>query len=331
MTRLRIPFIAVAVVTPAMALAQTPAPQPPAPQTPPPARAAPRLAVVKEGPLTLHVRDLSPRFLAFWEAAQTAPDAEARFKLWKQLYGFAAVPPTPEGDAMARRLVDSAWRRYGEAVAPAQAGWEGMRPAPLPILAKVATTLGVEQPVEIELVTFVGSFDDNAYTYRARFPTVVIPLESEPKTRARILAHEGAHAIHMITSNASGGWERSVAATMLQEGVAIHVSQEVVPGQPLDAYLSHRPGWRQESQAKERVILTGLKTKLERKDSDAVSSVTVRKGEASGVEREAYYGGWRVVTQLRKDGMTLAQIARIPEAEMPAVVDKAIEALLRQR
>jgi hypothetical protein len=326
MTCLRIPFIAVAAVSPSVALAQPPA-LPPAPQ-PVPARAEPRLAVLRDGPLTLHVRDLSPRFLAFWQAAQAEPDPEARFKLWKALYGFAAVPPTAEGDAMARRLLDAAWPRYGEAVAAAQAGWSGMQPAPLPVLAKVAQTLGLGGPAEIELVTYVGGFEDNAFTYRARFPTVVVPLESPPAERARLLAHEGAHAVHMITANLSGGWERTVAATMLQEGLAIHVSQEVVPGAPLDAYLSHRPGWRQEADAKAPVILTGLKAKLDRKDSEAVSSVTVRRGAQSGVEREAYYGGWRVVAQLRKDGLSLAQIARIPEAEMPAVVGKAIDELL---
>ena len=52
--------------------------------------------------------DLSPRFLDFYAAAQGAtPDA--RFGIWKDRYDFAAVPPTPQGDAIARKLLDAAW------------------------------------------------------------------------------------------------------------------------------------------------------------------------------------------------------------------------------
>jgi hypothetical protein len=60
----------------------------------------------------VQVEDLSPRFLTFYQAAKTLPDAEARFRIWQNTYGFAAVPPTPAEQAMARRLVDEAWPRY---------------------------------------------------------------------------------------------------------------------------------------------------------------------------------------------------------------------------
>lgn len=295
------------------------------------AMAPPKVETLSDGKLTVEVVDMSPRFLAFYEAAKSAPDADARFKVWQELYGFAAVPPTPEGQVMARRLVDAAWPNYGKAVPVAEAGAAGMQPQPLPILHRVAEVLKLDAPAKIQLITFIGGFENNAFSFRAKDPTVALPLEIDPAVRARSLAHEGAHAVHMQIAKLSGGWQRSVAATMLQEGLAIEVAREVVPGAPVEAYVSHRPGWLKEAQARERVILEELKSKVAAKDSDAVSSVTIRKSPTAGVERIAYYGGWRVVQRLRQDGMSLADIARIPEAELPATVERVIDELLAAR
>ena len=54
---------------------------------------------------------------------------------------------------------------------------------------------------------------------------------------------------------------------------------------------------------------------------------TMGKGP-SGIEREAYYAGWLVVGYWLDRGMTFADIARIPEQEMPDRVAEAIDALL---
>ena len=59
--------------------------------------------------------------------------------------------------------------------------------------------------------------------------------------------------------------------------------------------------------------------------------VTMAVAPASGLNREAFYGGWRVVEQMRKAAMSLAEIARIPESEMPARVDGALDELLRAK
>jgi hypothetical protein len=288
----------------------------------------PLKSTLTDGALTVDIVDVGPQFLAWYAAAKEAPDADARFKLWQELYGFAAVPPGPQGEAIARRLVDGAWPRYGEAVAPAKAGAAGMQPQPMAILHHVAQVLAVQEPVHIQLIAYVGGFEDNAFSYRAALPVVAIPLESQPDLRARFLAHEGTHAIHMIAGHLSGGWERSVAATLLQEGLAMQVTREVFPGLPVQAYVSAAPGWWEGSQAKERAILTDLRGKLALSDSATVMSVTMAVAPASGLNREAYYGGWRVVEQMRKDGLSLAEIARIPEADMPARAGKAIDEIL---
>jgi hypothetical protein len=294
-------------------------------------KAPPRRSTLTDRALTVDIVDMSPRFLAWYAAAKDVPDPDARFKLWQDLYGFAAAPPGPAGEAMSRKLVDNAWPRYAEALAPAEAGAAGMQPQPMAILQKVATVLGLKDPVHIQLITYIGGFEDNAFAYRGELPTVAIPLESKPEMRKLFVAHEGTHAIHMEVARLSGGWERSVAATMLQEGLAMHVTREVFPGLPIETYVSFAPGWWTGSQAKERAILQDLRGKLDQSDGATVMSVTIAVAPASGLNREAYYGGWRAVEQMRKDGLSLADIARIPEAEMPARVGKAVDELLAAR
>jgi hypothetical protein len=63
--------------------------------------------------------------------------------------------------------------------------------------------------------------------------------------------------------------------------------------------------------------------------SDDVMRFTMGKGP-SGLEREAYYAGWLVVGYWLEHGMTFADIARIPEKEMPQRVNEVIEKLLVQ-
>jgi len=90
-----------------------------------------------------------------------------------------------------------------------------------------------------------------------------------------------------------------------------------LPG-PARRALPHRRAQVVASQPdKERPILEDLRSKLAASDSAAVTSVTLGVSPASGLNREAYFGGWRVVEQMRRDGLSLADIARIPEAEMP--------------
>ena len=110
----------------------------------------------------------------------------------------------------------------------------------------------------------------------------------------------------------------------------MQVTREVFPGLPVETYVSSAPGWWSGSQAKARLILQDLKGKLALSDSRHGVRRDHRRGArwASGLNREAYYGGWRVVEQLRKDGLSLADIARIPEAEMPARGGKALDDLL---
>ena len=112
---------------------------------------------------TVSLKDLSPRFLDFYAAAHgLAPDA--RFTAWQDRYGFAAVPPTPQGDAVARRLLDAAWPKYEAALSTIRAGASAMQPRPLDVAVQVATLLEAPRPIRIGVVAYVGGFEVNAFT-----------------------------------------------------------------------------------------------------------------------------------------------------------------------
>src|ERR1700722_8570235 len=63
-----------------------------------------------------HVLDIDnrvPKFQTFYAHATKKPlAADARFALWQKEDGLAAVPPGPDGDKMARQLLDAAWDKY---------------------------------------------------------------------------------------------------------------------------------------------------------------------------------------------------------------------------
>lgn len=64
--------------------------------------------------VNLILNDITPKFLVFYDsAARNNASENERWNLWKSLYDFAATPPTPTGDSIARKLLDNAWLKYG--------------------------------------------------------------------------------------------------------------------------------------------------------------------------------------------------------------------------
>lgn len=292
-------------------------------------RLEPARSVQSRGDLRIEVVDLTPRFLAFYRAAVDARDPDSRFALWKAHYGFGAFPPGPEGEAMARELLDQAWPRYRQELGAIERGAATFGDEPLQTLEAVARTLRADRPISVRLVAFVGGFENNAYAARADGPpTVNFPVEMSADQRRLILPHELTHAVHMELAGLSGGWERTIGATLVQEGLAMHVAREVAPGGPESLYVEHEPGWWGTASGKRSEILSGILPSLDSKDSETVFRFTMGKGPA-GLQREAYAAGWWVIEQLRRDGMSLAEIARVPEAAMPGLARRAIARLLR--
>ena len=282
----------------------------------------------RRGSLTLETVDLTPQFLAF-HAAALGKDADARFALWQSLYGFAAVPPGPEGDRIARRMLDEAWPRYAAALPMLRTGASRLGTEPLDTLARIAEILAVREPLRIRLRTFVGGFENNAFTQRARdgTPMVNFAIETASDRRPIILPHELTHAVHLHLARMSGGWERTIAATLLMEGLSVHVTREVSPGRPEKDYIEFSEGWWAAARGRQRAILAGILPVVEERKPEMVFRYTMGSG-STGLEREAYAAGYWVVEELRRQGLSLGQIARVEEGDMPALVRRALTGLL---
>lgn len=275
----------------------------------------------------VEIADITPRFLAFYDAAQGVADPDRRFALWREHYDFAAVPPGPRGEALSRRLLDQAWPRYAAALPTIRRGASVFGDAPIETLRGVMRLLEAEGPMAIRLTAYVGAFDDNAFSTGGDPPNIAFPVEIAAGPGRLLMAHEFTHAVNIRVAGLSGGWERSIGATALQEGLAVHVARELNPGRTMAQYIEYSPGWWAAISARKAEVLRGALPLLARADGETVFRFTMGQGTA-GFEREAYAVGWWVVVRLRARGMSLAQIARIPEAEMPRTVERAINEIL---
>ena len=275
------------------------------------------------------VKDLTPKFLDFYDTAvkeNASPDR--RWVLWKEKYDFAAVPPTPNGEKMARVLLDDAWPRYPGVLDRIRAGAASLSPSPEATLRKIAGLLRPDQPVRVRLLVYVGGLEPNAFTMAQDGKiTTAIPIETETAGRALVMTHELTHAVHISMGSFSGGWIRTVGTTVLTEGLACRVTQALFPDHPDTDCIEARPGWLKEATARRLEILKGIRGRLDSDASEDVMRFTMGQG-TTGLEREAYYVGWEVVGYWRKRGRSFAEIARIPEKDMPRQVAEAIDALL---
>lgn len=276
----------------------------------------------------LEIVDRTPKFLDFYDAAVAENAApQRRWELWKERYDFAALPPVPERDSLARVLLDDAWPRYPGVMAQIRGGAEALRPEAEATLRSVVSLLGADSAT-LQLIVYVGALENNAFffAYEGR-QGVMFPLEGDARWRETALPHEMAHAVHHQLAGYSEGWERTIARTLFAEGLATRVAQVLVPGRDDAGYLEHRAGWFAEAEAHREAILRGILPALGASDSETVMRFTMGRG-TTGVDREAYYVGWLVVGDLLERGWTMAELARVPEDETPALVAESIRHLL---
>ena len=118
---------------------------------------APHTEIV-DGSRTIEVVDLCPQFLDFYQAALGA-DPASRWKLWREKYGFAAVPPTPQGMELARKMLAAAWPRYAKILPLIRLGAASVKPKPQDVLRKVADLLALDNPYSMQVTVYVGEFD----------------------------------------------------------------------------------------------------------------------------------------------------------------------------
>lgn len=229
---------------------------------------------------------------------------------------------------MARQLLDAAWDKYPSALDRIKAGPGGMQPSPEGVCDRVLQVLEYGGAVTVQLVIFVGGFDDNAFSYRDDDKMVVaIPIEQEPQRRALLLPHEIAHAVHFAKADLTGGWERSIATTIVTEGVAMHATAMIEPNHPVEAYVEFSPNWWKACTAKKQQILQGIRPYLSNAASETVQRFTVGEG-TTGLEREAYAAGWWIVERWMEQGVGLPEITSWLEGTHVEKVAPVLDELL---
>ena len=285
------------------------------------------LPTLAAAPHDLEVANRVPKFAAFYAEAATVTDEAARWALWKKDYGIAAVPPTPEGDALARKLLNAAWPPY-PALMPSLPAKAARAERTGQDLFRRINALFATRDVAIHtrLVLFVGEFDGNEYTVPpmgGRPTTVVMPVEN-PALRVD-LAHELSHSVNFQLAGVKTGFGAPLGETVFLEGLAMRASQAVAPGLPDSAYteLVTEPGWLAKCAARKAAILRGIAPHLEESGPDVATRFTFGQG-TTGLDRELYCVGWFVTGDLLRQGKTFPELARIPEDQMVATVRRAV-------
>ena len=275
---------------------------------------------------TLDISDRVPKFEKFYAGAQGLDEA-ARWALWKKEYGIAAVPPTPEGDAMARKQLDAAWPNYTALMPRLPAMEAGAERSAHDLFDAVNKLYATERTaIHTRVVLFVGQFDGNEYTVppmSGQPATVVMPVEN-PALKLQ-LAHEMSHSVHFQIADVKNSFGAPIGETIFLEGLAMHAAKALVPGLPDAPYteLTSEPGWLTRCTANKNAVMAGILPYLDKAGPDIATKFTFGKG-ATGMDRELYCAGWFVVGKLLASGETFPQLARIREDKMIATVREAM-------
>jgi hypothetical protein len=276
----------------------------------------------------VEVLNLVPKFLSFYHLANKPDiDDEKRWDLWKEHYNFAAVPPGDEGKKMARNLLDTAWVFYPKYLTFIES-WKPNEVKVREYLTKVKALLGYNEPIDLVVVYFVGGFENNPFVSPFDQKRMALCLPVENGDSEIFLAHELTHIVHTQTANLTGEWERTIASTILQEGLATQVSKSLVPGHPDEQYIEREKGWLQSCKGKRAEIINGIFPYLDDASSKAVTMFTFGNGTTNH-EREAYYVGWELVEFLLSQGVPFNVMASFQEEDIPNYLRDIFPKLLR--
>ena len=139
------------------------------------------------------------------------------------------------------------------------------------------------------------------------------------------MTHEFTHAVQMQMGSWSG---QSVASQIFAEGLAMRVTERLIPGFPPQTYTGGSVEWMQQCEARLPQVLSDLKQHLADTGAEAVSGFTLGAGSA-GIKREVYCGGWFVVGKLLHDQMTFPQLGRLKQDQAEARIAATVDVMLK--
>ncbi len=266
----------------------------------------------------IEIINLVPKFLDFYNRAINS-DAETRFELWKSHYGFAAVPPTAEGERLIKEQLESSWEKYKTVISFLEQ-WSPDDGKIQQHLSKVKEALEYDEAIDVVLIFFVGAFEGNAFAapYGENRIAVCLPIENGENEIT--IVHELVHLVHSKVSGFTTSWEREVALFVLQEGLAMRLSQYLVPNHDDEDYVGSKDNWLQECNKDAKLIIQGIKQHLRDNSAERVFQFTMGNG-TTGKVREGYFAGWKMVGDMLKAGWSFADIARIKEENMADIME----------
>ncbi|WP_432352352.1 DUF2268 domain-containing putative Zn-dependent protease [Sporosarcina sp. A2] len=274
------------------------------------------------------IHNLVPKFLGFYKKATTKDiGSEERWKLWKEHYNFAAVPPGENGKKIAKKLLNDAWDKYSDYISLIE-NWKPDESLVREHLTEVKKILGYDSAFTFGIIYFVGGFEKNPFIAPLDEETLALCLPIETEISDIFLTHELTHIVHTKTANLSGDWERTIGTAILQEGLATQVSKQLVPGKQTEDYLAEdNKDWFQEYKSMHKEILEGIIPYLEDSSSQTLTKFMLGEG-TTGNERERYFVGWEIVKMLQKQGISFKEIASIQEMEIPNYLREVYPLLL---
>lgn len=269
----------------------------------------------------IEVVNLVPRFLTFFNHANHEDINEAeRWRLWKEHYNFAALPPGY--DEQARKILNQTWEKYQTNITKIRE-WQPDQTKVESAFREIKTLLGNNSEIPFVIVFFVSAFDNNAFVapYDEYKSMLCLPIEGHLSDI--VIAHELTHIIHGEQASLEMSWERPIAEMVLQEGLALQVSKYLVPDKKDEAYfgMGQEGGWLQSCHNHRTKILHGIIPYLPESNREAVDKFTFGTG-TSGHQREAYYVGWEFVASQLKNGISFSQLASIKQKDIPDYVKK---------
>ena len=270
---------------------------------------------------TIEIINLVPKFLNFYNKA-VGCDEETRFELWKEHYGFAAVPPGEEGMRLVKQQLKESWDKY-EKAKPFLEQWSPDSGKIEQYLSKIKEALGYNEAIDVALIFFVGAFDGNAFAAPYGENRIAVCFSVESGENPIIIVHELIHLVHGKLIGSTMSFEKEVASLVFQEGLATQLSKYLVPGYPDEDYVASQDGWLQECCRDAKQILEGIKPYLKEKSSERILQFTMGEG-TTGKRREGYFAGWKLIGDMRDKGMSFADIARVKEEDMAEVLAKYI-------
>lgn len=264
----------------------------------------------------IEVKNLAPKFLKFYNLANEENiTLDDRWELWKEYYGFAAVPPGEGGEKIARNLLDKAWEKYEEKIDYIKT-FEPDLDRLESYLTDIKSLLGCNECIDLAIIYYVGGFENNAFVAPTDENGLALCLPIEGSNTDIILTHELTHIVHSKIAGLTTQWEKTVASLILQEGLAMHISRYMNPGEENEIYIEHKEGWLKSCRRKKGNILEGIYPYLEDSSSNAIFKFTFGAG-TTGHEREAYFAGWEFVGRLLDEGVSFKDMANVKEMDIP--------------